>query len=170
MKRGEQTMTTPGRVAVGALATIHALGVIGAPFAAKLHLFQPGASAHQDFHVIWEACKYFGASALALAIVVGPLARSERWAWWAMAVATLALFGGVFFSDAITRGAPAIDHWAYGTFLVVSSIALAALAAPVFATRSDHAPRVHAAPTVAAAGIDAAADANAAATSIARSR
>jgi hypothetical protein len=115
------------RLALGVLATVHALGALGAPFAAKLHVFQPGATAHQDFHVVWEACKYFAASILALCIVLGPLARGERWAWWALVVATLALFGGVFFSDLVTGGAPAIDHWAYGTFLFLSSVALAAL-------------------------------------------
>jgi hypothetical protein len=134
-------MSAGRRIALGALATVHALGALGAPFAAKLHLFQPGATAHQDFHVVWEACKYFAASALALAIVVGPLARGERWAWWTIAVATLALFGGVFFADAVTHGSPAIDHWAYGSFLVVSCVALATLASPVFATRSTAAAR-----------------------------
>ena len=121
-------MAVHRRIAILVLGGVHALGALGAPLAAKLHLFQPGATPHQDFHVVWEACKYFAASVLALAVTVGPLARGERWAWWAMAAATFALFGGVFFADALTRGAPSIDHWAYGTFLVVSAIALATLA------------------------------------------
>ena len=115
---------------VVALATVHALGMAGAPFAAKLHLFQAGATAHQNFHVVWEAFKYFAASALAFAVVVGPYARGERWAERVLWVATFALFGGVFVADAITLGAPSIDHWAYGTFLVVSVVALAARGAP----------------------------------------
>jgi hypothetical protein len=123
-------VTAVRRVAVWMLGTIHALGVLGAPFAAKLHLFQPGATAHQNFHVVWEAFKYGSASALALAIVIGPYARGERWAWYALAVATLGLFASVFVADAITHGAPAIDHWAYGSFLVASVIALA-LTAPL---------------------------------------
>jgi hypothetical protein len=118
---------TPRRIALGALATIHVLGALGAPFAAEIHLFQAGATAHQNFHVAWEAFKYFAASVLALGVVVRPLARGERWAWWASAVAAAALFGGVFASDAITGGAPAIDHWAYGSFLVVSIVALGVL-------------------------------------------
>ena len=112
------------RVAVGALATVHGLGVLGAPFAAKLHLFQPGATPHQNFHVAWEAFKYGTASALALFVTLGPFARGERWAWWALVVATVGLFASVFVADAITSGAPAIDHWAYGSFLVVSTLAL----------------------------------------------
>jgi hypothetical protein len=115
------------RVALAVLATIHVLGVLGAPFAAKLHVFQPGATAHQNFHVVWEACKYAAASLLALMVVVGPLRRGERWALYAMWGASLLLFGGVFFSDAFTHGAPAVDHWAYGTFLVLSCLALLAI-------------------------------------------
>lgn len=125
---GETRSPPLRRAAVGALAVVHVLGALGAPFAAKIHLFQVGATAHQNFHVVWEAFKYFAASILALGIAVGPLARGERWAWWAMVVASVALFGGVFLADAITGGAPAIDHWAYGAFLIVSAIALAVLA------------------------------------------
>lgn len=116
------------RVAIWALATIHILGILGAPFAAKLHVFQPGATPHQNFHVVWEACKYATASLLALAIVLGPLARGERWALWVMAAASLLLFGGVFFSDSLTHGGPAIDFWSYGSFLAVSVVALSVLA------------------------------------------
>jgi hypothetical protein len=114
-------------IALFTLATVHVLGALGAPFAAKLHLHQPGATAHQNFHVVWEACKYFAASVLALYIVLGPLARGERWARMAMLVATIAMFGGVFFADSLTHGAPAIDHWAYGSFLVLSLGSLATL-------------------------------------------
>jgi hypothetical protein len=123
------------RVAIGALATVHVLGILGAPFAAKLHLFQAGATPHQNFHVIWEACKYATASFLALAVVVGPLARGERWALGVMAVASLVLFGGVFFSEALTHGGPAIDFWSYGSFLVVSTLALGVLAVRAPAVR-----------------------------------
>jgi hypothetical protein len=116
------------RAAIVTLATVHVLGILGAPFAAKLHLFQAGATPHQNFHVVWEACKYATASLLALAVVLGPLARGERWALGIMAVASVVLFGGVFFSHALTLGGPAIDFWAYGSFLVLSVLALGALA------------------------------------------
>lgn len=115
------------RLAIATLVVIHVLGALGAPFAAKLHLHQPGATRHQDFHVVWEACKYFGASILALYVVLGPLARGERWARGVMLAATMALFGGVFFADFLTGGAPSIDHWAYGSFLVLSLASLAVL-------------------------------------------
>jgi hypothetical protein len=115
------------RIAIGTLAVVHVLGALGAPFAAKLHLYQPGATRHQNFHVVWEACKYFGASILALYVVLGPLARGERWAKRVMLAATIALFGGVFVGDLLTLGAPSIDHWAYGTFLALSLASLAAL-------------------------------------------
>ncbi len=116
------------RVALAVLVTIHVLGILGAPFAAKLHIFQPGATAHQNFHVVWEACKYATASFLSLAIIVGPLSRGERWALPVMAIASGVLFGGVFFSEALTHGGPSIDFWAYGSFLGLSAVALAALA------------------------------------------
>ena len=116
------------RVAIAVLVTIHVLGILGAPFAAKLHIFQPGATAHQNFHVVWEACKYATASFLSLAIIVGPLSRGERWALPVMAIASGVLFGGVFFSEALTHGGPSIDFWAYGSFLGLSAVALTALA------------------------------------------
>jgi hypothetical protein len=117
------------RAAILILATVHVLGILGAPFAAKLHLFQAGATPHQNFHVVWEACKYATASLLSLGIVLGPLARGERWALALMAAASLILFGGVFFANALTRGGPAIDFWAYGSFLALSAAALAVLQA-----------------------------------------
>ena len=113
--------------AIGALALVHALGALGAPFAASLHFGQPDATAHQNFHVVWEAFKYFAASSACLAIALGPLRRGERWAWWTMLIACLSLFGGVFVAHALSRGGPAIDHWAYGSFLVISIVALAVL-------------------------------------------
>ena len=115
-------------LAIAALAIVHGLGVLGAPFAAALHFGQPDATAHQNFHVVWEACKYFAASSACVAIAVGPLRRGERWAWWTMLVACLALFGGVFVAHALSRGGPPIDHWSYGSFLVISIAALAVLA------------------------------------------
>jgi len=113
---------------IGALALIHGLGMLGAPFAASLHFGQADATAHQNFHVVWEAFKYFAASSACLAITLGPLRRGERWAWWTMLLACLALFGGVFVAHALSHGGPAIDHWSYGSFLVISMAALAVLA------------------------------------------
>lgn len=123
------TESLPRRAAIWTLATIHVLGILGAPFAAKLHLWQPGATPHQNFHVVWEACKYATASLFALALVLGPLARGERWALGVVAVGSLVLFGGVFFSHALTHGGPLIDFWAYGSFLVLSMVSVGVLAA-----------------------------------------
>ncbi len=117
----------PRRLALSVLATIHVLGILGAPFAAKLHLFQPGATAHQNFHVLWEACKYAAASLFALALVLGPVARGERWALWVLGVGSVVMFGGVFFSHALTHGGPVIDFWSYGSFFVLTYAALAVL-------------------------------------------
>src|SRR5262245_5570103 len=122
-------MTQPPlrRAAIYTLATIHVLGILGAPFAAKLHLWQAGATPHQNFHVIWEACKYATASLFALALVLGPLARGERWALGVVGVGSVVLFGGVFFSHALTHGGPTIDFWAYGSFLALSIVAVTTL-------------------------------------------
>ncbi len=114
--------------AIAALTLVHALGVLGAPFAALIHFGQPDATAHQNFHVVWEAFKYFAASSVCVAIALGPLRRGERWAWWIMLLACLALFGGVFVAHALSLGGPAIDHWSYGSFLLISMAALAILA------------------------------------------
>ena len=114
--------------AIAALAIVHGLGMAGAPFAAMIHFGQADASAHQNFHVVWEAFKYFAASTACLAIALFPLRRGERWAWWTMLVACLALFGGVFVAHTLSQGGPAIDHWSYGSFLIISIIALAVLA------------------------------------------
>lgn len=121
------TQPLPRRAAIWTLATIHVLGILGAPFAAKLHLWQAGATAHQNFHVIWEACKYATASLFALALVLGPLARGERWALTVVGVGSVILFGGVFFSHALTHGGPVIDFWAYGSFLALSIVSVATL-------------------------------------------
>jgi len=121
------TQALPRRAAIWTLATIHVLGILGAPFAAKLHLWQSGATPHQNFHVVWEACKYATASLFALAIVLGPLARGERWALGVVGLGSVVLFGGVFFSDALTHGGPVIDFWAYGSFLALSIVAVATL-------------------------------------------
>jgi hypothetical protein len=115
-------------IAIAALTIVHGLGALGAPFAALIHFGQPDATAHQNFHVVWEAFKYFAASVVCVAIALGPLRRGERWAWWAMLVACVSLFGGVFVAHALSRGGPAIDHWSYGSFLVISVAALAVLA------------------------------------------
>jgi len=115
-------------VAIAALTIVHGLGAIGAPFAAMIHFGQADATAHQNFHVVWEAFKYFAASSVCVAIALGPLRRGERWAWWIMLVACVALFGGVFVAHALSHGGPAIDHWSYGSFLVISVAALAVLA------------------------------------------
>lgn len=117
------------KLALAILCTIHVLGMLGAPYAASLHLHQEGSSAHQNFHVVWEACKYFTASLFAFLIVVFPLRRGERWARWVMLGGTIVMFGGVFFSDALTGGSPPIDNYAYGSFLVLSLVALALLPA-----------------------------------------
>ncbi len=115
-------------IAIAALTIVHGLGALGAPFAAMIHFGQEDATAHQDFHVVWEAFKYFAASVVCVAIALGPLRRGERWAWWAMLVACVSLFGGVFVAHALSGGGPAIDHWSYGSFLVISIAALAVLA------------------------------------------
>jgi hypothetical protein len=115
------------RAAIWTLATIHVLGILGAPFAANLHLWQAGATPHQNFHVVWEACKYATASLFALALVLGPLARGERWALGVVGIGSVVLFGGVFFSDALTHGGPMIDFWAYGSFLALSIVSVATL-------------------------------------------
>jgi uncharacterized protein YjeT (DUF2065 family) len=115
------------KAALGVLAVIHGLGILGAPYAAKLHLWQAGATPHQNFHVVWEACKYATASFFALALVLGPLARGERWALYVLAAGSVVLFGGVFFSQALTAGGPLIDFWAYGSFFGLSALALGTL-------------------------------------------
>src|SRR5262249_16031440 len=114
-------------LALWSLGIMHGLGMLGAPFAARLHLGQPGASAHQNFHVVWEALKYFTASGLALAIIRWPLARGERGAWWASVFAVLVAFGGVLSGYWLTGGAPKIDRVSYGVFLLLSIPALLVL-------------------------------------------
>ena len=114
--------------AIAGLAIVHGLGVLGAPFAAMIHFGQPDASAHQNFHVVWEAFKYFAASSVCLVIALIPLRRGEKWAWWTMLVGCLALFGGMFVAHALSLGGPAIDHCSYGSFLIISIIALTILA------------------------------------------
>ena len=130
ISKGDSTLAGPRlrNLCITALVIVHGLGMLGAPFAAAIHFGQPESTAHQNFHVVWEAFKYFAASSACFAIALGPLRRGERWAWWTMLIACLALFGGVFVAHALSGGGPAIDHWSYGSFLVISMAALAVLA------------------------------------------
>ena len=110
------------------LVVIHVLGILGSPVAASLHLWAPENNGHQNFHVVWEAFKYATASLFAVALVLGPLRRGERWALWVMALGSFLLFGGVFIAEVMTRGGPVIDFWSYGSFLVLSTVALTVIA------------------------------------------
>jgi len=96
------------RFAIGTLALVHVLGALGAPFAAKLHL--------QVLRRVGPRAVHRARTARARR-TLGPgrhargHTRALRW-----------LLG-----DLLTGGAPAIDHWAYGSFLVASLLSLAVL-------------------------------------------
>ena len=115
------------RWAIRVLAAIHVLGLIGAPIAASIHWRQENATDHQNFHVIWEACKYFTASLFALWMVLSPVAEGGAVgdsAIVVLAIGSAILFGGIFFADYFTNGCPPVDFYSYGPFLVISEVAL----------------------------------------------
>ncbi|MEX2531287.1 MAG: hypothetical protein WD960_10985 [Gemmatimonadota bacterium] len=126
------------KLALGILVVVHVLGALGAPVAASLHIWDPGATPHQDFHVVWEAFKYFTASIFAVGLVLGPLREGRRWAFWLLLAGSLALFGGVFVAHALSGGGPMIDFVSYGSFLVLSLLALAVLRIRLPGLADDH--------------------------------
>ena len=49
---------------------------------------------HAQNHLLGHISTAVGLSVIALVLVFGPLRRRERWAWWALAVAGGAIYGG----------------------------------------------------------------------------
>ncbi len=116
------------RLALGTLAAMHVLGLLGAPFEATHHLHAPDYSAHQRFHVFWEASKYAVASMLSLWIILKPLAAGERWAYIAILLSNALLYGAVLVGNFCIGGVPAITFWGCAVFTVASVPAFIALA------------------------------------------
>lgn len=49
---------------------------------------------HAQHHLVHQIVLFIGISILGLLLVFGPLKRKESWAWWALLVTGLSIFGG----------------------------------------------------------------------------
>jgi hypothetical protein len=56
--------------------------------------------AHAQHHLISHIALAVGLGTICLLLVAGPLRRSERWSWWALAVAGIAIYGGFWLGNA----------------------------------------------------------------------
>ena len=62
--------------------------------------FSEGWPVHAQHHLLDHITAAIGLSVVSLMIVFGPLRRGERWAWWSLVVAGVALFGGYWLATA----------------------------------------------------------------------
>ena len=62
--------------------------------------FSEGWPVHAQHHLLDHITAAIGLSAVSLLLVFGPLRRGERWAWWALVAAGIALFGGYWLATA----------------------------------------------------------------------
>lgn len=59
--------------------------------------FELGWPVHAQHHLVHQIVLFLGLSAVGFLILYGPLARRERWSWWAMLIIGISLFGGFWF-------------------------------------------------------------------------
>ena len=64
---------------------------------------------HAHHHLLAHICAAVGLSVVSMFLVLGPLQRREAWAWWALLVAGLAIYGGFWLGNAMVGlGEPAV--------------------------------------------------------------
>lgn len=95
---------------------------------------------HAHHHLIADITGAVGLAVVSLLILIGPMRRRERWAWWALLVAGTAIYGGFWLGNAVVGlGEPgAVPNTAQAVLsaLYLAGLALAwpALEAPSFAS------------------------------------
>lgn len=63
---------------------------------------------HAQHHLIHQIVMFVGIAVIGLMLVYGPLARRERWSWWALVIAAVAIHGGFWLGHPIVgMGEPA---------------------------------------------------------------
>lgn len=56
---------------------------------------------HAHHHLVGNVSTAVGLALVGLLIVLGPMRRRERWAWWALVIAGVAIYGGFWAGNAI---------------------------------------------------------------------
>lgn len=56
---------------------------------------------HAHHHLIAQIAAVVGLSVVSLLILAGPMRRRERWAWWSLLVAGMAIYGGFWLGTAV---------------------------------------------------------------------
>lgn len=82
---------------------------------------------HAHHHLLGHIATAVGLAVVSLLVVRGPLRAGEPWAWWALAVAGLAIFGGFWLGNVtVGFGEPAAQ--AYTAQAVLSAVYVSGLA------------------------------------------
>ncbi len=55
---------------------------------------------HAHHHLLAHITSAVGLSVVSLLLLLGPLQRRELWAWWALAIAGVAIYGGFWLGNA----------------------------------------------------------------------
>ena len=83
--------------------------------------------AHAHHHLLGNISTAVGLAIVSLLVIFGPLQRSERWAWWALLVTGISIYGGFWLANAaVGLSEPAaITSQAVQTALYAAGLALA---------------------------------------------
>lgn len=102
--------------------------MIGYCFAVPEHIVDGTWPAHARFHVVQALIWLIGFDLISVALALGPFARGERWARWALVIALIMAHGGYFIALlAIPEGHPPEGlraHLPLAALLVLHAIGL----------------------------------------------
>lgn len=84
---------------------------------------------HAHHHLLANIAAAVALSVVSLLLIFGPLRRSERWAWWALVVAGVGIYGGFWLGNlAVGLGEPGLapnSSQAVQTVLYLAGLVLA---------------------------------------------
>lgn len=85
------------------LIIIHIAILISQLIVNPTHLSDPTWTMHAKDHLVRGIADMVGLNLVALLVAYYPLRKGERWAWWALVIAGLALIGGALTSGYISH-------------------------------------------------------------------
>lgn len=122
MKTYQRRLAVGRRLLTGVYVLIILMMILSSPD----HSVDPRWSLHASVHLFQGLSWVIGLCAINLIIVRVPLARNERWAWWAVLLSGIVVFGG-YFAPAIYSGfgVGIIDAIGLGLLAIVHALGLA---------------------------------------------
>ncbi len=85
------------------LILLHVIILVSQLIVNPTHLSDPTWPIHAKDHLVRAIYFMAGLNLVAMLIAYYPLRKGERWAWWALAIAGLALIGGTLGSGIISH-------------------------------------------------------------------